>query len=692
MRCIEYKIPKEKLISRIPALFAYMDYDANGKACDHKATDSGIGCYGKIVKNITINCNFCIPKYIERKIDANADFVGQDGYKYKSDGDNIEKILIIEQVLESGKTYTYRTLIDYYNQYKNKSIFIDSGNTSSTYTLVSSEGLVQNLRDWNGQTITSGTFKASDSQFIKFIEAGIGKFINPLFGNTDYPLTPKYIFAASAKGMYNDLIEMKKVCAFYRANKDKIDFDNRLCCDCEKYEQMGGDALVNILKGYIQQSESLANTYDGFSQSGLCLEFDILLISSSNDLGLLSTPIRKWEPFKHYLKEDKVFYNGLVWVCTGETTGKYIPETETVVFDDDNFVVYDPDYISSGHIDGFVNGKRGFYNSNPLNKINAVTNSKLKTLRRTTTFVNNRGEAEVPQKEYDWLFYYRVNKVTCPPRVITNNVGNICKLVNDPIYGVEITEDSATNGNELAAYGDFIESIVADTANCELTFTYYVDAHLKATSAGTARDDDNNILYKWKDFEVDKTSQFKNFGVKYVETYNYDEEGELAELLNGSFSVGGKSFDFNEYINAEYDNFKGVGNVPKFEFVIYNSEDIYQRKIHFVDKNIRTTLADYEIDRKDIDNLVYGDIKANYGEPVPISSLPWGGKTKNLYDVIKFDYYNGISYEPTKKIDVNIQRGNTALFEKHIKLGEVKTLEDMEQYQNSSFFPMNDTE
>ena len=70
MRCIEYKIPKEKLISRIPALFAYMDYDANGKACDHKATDSGIGCYGKIVKNITINCNFCIPKYIERKIDV----------------------------------------------------------------------------------------------------------------------------------------------------------------------------------------------------------------------------------------------------------------------------------------------------------------------------------------------------------------------------------------------------------------------------------------------------------------------------------------------------------------------------------------------------------------------------------------------------------------------------------------------
>ena len=86
--------------------------------------------------------------------------------------------------------------------------------------------------------------------------------------------------------------------------------------------------------------------------------------------------------------------------------------------------------------------------------------------------------------------------------------------------GPDVTKTEYTEAeiNELAAYGDFIESIVADTANCELTFTYYVDAHLKATSAGTARDDDNNILYKWKDFEVDKTSQFKNFGVKYVRT------------------------------------------------------------------------------------------------------------------------------------------------------------------------------
>ena len=61
MKTIEYKVYYEKMISRLPGLFAYLDSDEFGTVSLHKATDSLNGCYGKLVENITlpqgVNCN-----------------------------------------------------------------------------------------------------------------------------------------------------------------------------------------------------------------------------------------------------------------------------------------------------------------------------------------------------------------------------------------------------------------------------------------------------------------------------------------------------------------------------------------------------------------------------------------------------------------------------------------------------------
>ena len=118
-----------------------------------------------------------------------------------------------------------------------------------------------------------------------------------------------------------------------------------------------------------------------------------------------------------------------------------------------------------------------------------------------------------------------------------------------------------------------------------------------------------------------------------------------------------------------------------------------------------SSLADFEIDRKNIDELIYTEIKQKYGmdrngveliwnksdESInPHTQEPRNTKTLNLYDIVRNDYYIGISYPPDKDIDVNINRGNASIFEKYIRFGEVKTLEDMEEFKNSSFFIMND--
>ena len=54
MKTIEYKVSYEKMISRIPGLFAYLESDEYGVVSLHKATDSLDGCWGKIVENIEL--------------------------------------------------------------------------------------------------------------------------------------------------------------------------------------------------------------------------------------------------------------------------------------------------------------------------------------------------------------------------------------------------------------------------------------------------------------------------------------------------------------------------------------------------------------------------------------------------------------------------------------------------------------
>ena len=63
-----------------------------------------------------------------------------------------------------------------------------------------------------------------------------------------------------------------------------------------------------------------------------------------------------------------------------------------------------------------------------------------------------------------------------------------------------------------------------------------------------------------------------------------------------------------------------------------------------------------------------------------------------MQDAILFrrDYFNGISYKPTKDIDVHINRGSTSAFECNLKLGEIHTMEDLENYSNGGYFQLRE--
>lgn len=573
MKMIEYKVSYEKMISRLPGLFAYLESDEFGNMSLHKATDSLDGCWGKIVENISL------PSGVSLK-----------------------------DILHSGETYSFRTIIDYYYQYREE--------------------------------------LGEDDEFVKFIEKAIGKITVNFEGKTE--MSPKFIYLANAKKLYNELVKMGKQCEFYEQNKEKFGTDEYLCCLCKRYENIGGDAFKEYVGSLIPTAETIANEYLGYAKGNMVLDFDIDLTSTYQDFGIISPYVPIWIPGKRYFVGDKVQYDGELYICLKENNGKWREDLLSIVFDDDNFekcgvtefnkVQYDLPYTVKG-----------------------TTDSKLTDLRRFVTYYNDDNIAERPANGYDWLFYYRKGEVV-NIKTVNNKLGNVVKLsdLGDTSINTDDLE-SCENKNDLAAYGDVIYDIKAKSNEHTITFTYIMGVHLKSESEPIiVYDDDNNKLIKWDKFVWDNDeNENEKIGIKYQETYNYEEGSDLDKLIKGEFTLEdvNETFTFEKYISGEYNK-----QLPtyKFEFITYNNSFNYNKTIAHQDVNIVSTLTDFKANRNSFEEYTESDF---YRE----------------------DYFNGITYQPKKNIDVNIQRGSTSVFDKHIAFGEIKTLEDMEVFKNSSF-------
>lgn len=573
MKTIEYKVSYEKMISRLPGLFAYLESDEFGNMSLHKATDSLDGCWGKIVENITL-----------------------------PSGVNLKDYLV------SGQTYSYRTIIDYYYQYREE--------------------------------------LGEDDEFVKFIEKAIGKITVEFDGQTE--MTPKFIYLANAKKLYNELMKMSKQCEFYERNKDEFGTDKHMCCLCERYTNIGGDSFRDYVGSLIPQAESLAEEYFGYANVGMTLDFNIDLTSTYQDFGIISPYVPIWIPGKVYLVGDKVQYGGELYVCTRRNSGKWDDDLLTIIFDDNNFTKIEENVFDST-----------LYTL-PYD-ISGETDSKLTDLRRFVTYYNDDNVAERPENGYDWLFYYRRGEVV-NIKTVNNWLGNIVKLSD--LQNTNIDKDdlaSCEDKNDLAAYGDIIYDITPNADERTITFTYIMGVHLKSQNNRTiVYDDDNNKLIKWGKFVWDEN---ENIGIKYQETYNYEEGSDLDKLIKGEFTIEGvnQAFTFDEYIDGAYDK-----KIPtyKFEFITYNNIYNYDKTIAHQDVNIVSILTDFNVKRNNFEDYTQSDF---YRE----------------------DYLNGITYQPKKKIDVHIERGTTSVFDKHIAFGEIKTMDDMETYKNGSFFRMS---
>ena len=802
MRTISYKVSYEKMISRLPAMFAYLDIDEQGTCEIVKATNGKQGDYGRIIANIVIDDN----------IDVDDD-IDDDKYVFKYDCKDGTKLRI-----RKGEK-TYRTLIEtYYKAIKDK--------------------------EWERKA--DGTYKRP---FLAFMEKGIGlKYVgwseevskDEECGVTTmkkFPLAPDYIYLGEAKTLYNKIVQMKKQLIFWEEH-------TKLCAEDKKYyqrlkeefEMRNGDKLIDELPKLIEEAEKVATEYLEYaSNTNLTLDFNVNLVNTIKDLGLVTPYIEEWVAGKRYYEEDVVYHidgngYGMTWYCKPSdakkdefgrpyTEGFYEENTELIFFDDGSTItiggkeietpknwipqslnwvkrnerfickncgeVYEDDgtcKCGNEKLTKFYKYYKYVGKQEGTKVIEGTCNSHLTSLRRFATYLNRNDEVETPDNYTDWLWYYRKGMVMNREEKY-DEMGNLAVMYGkeegyadgvEAIVGGDKRTNIKTDPNDdktvinLAAWGDVITDISAENDRADggtITFTYWLGVHLKAKkdnryvvnspfvgifdnngnkdkiqfSRGDiitqekyekidnaeeakeycdemkwySQDDDGNYKYYFKDFEADITSPYgANHGVKYTEKYIYYkgdpsyevikpfingedyEEGDIipydkykelsvddkkkckpVEETIWSLRDSGKE-KFNAYINGEFDReYKPDGmteedaDAPyyyrlydKMEF--YTGDNIYSynirignriNKVPFLRTNFTTTV----------------DIKH-----VDIEERP----------LIRYDYYNGVSFQPSVNEDVYVERGVTQAFEKHIKFSEIKTFEDLENYANGGFF------
>lgn len=659
MRTISYKVSYEKMISRLPAMFAYLDIDEQGTCKIVKATNGKQGDYGRIIANVYFKDDFKDGEWV-------FEHDCKDGTKLR---------------IRKGEK-TYRTLIEtYYKAIKDK----------------------EWARKENGEY---------EDPFLAFMERGIGlKYVglseevseNGECGVTTikkFPLAPDYIYLGEAKTLYNKMIKMKKQLIFWEEH-------TKLCAEDKKYyqrlkeefEMRNGDKLINKLAELIEEAEVVATEYLGYTlkpdpsdhnkliETNLTLDFNVNLVNTIKDLGLVTPYIEEWVAGKRYYEEDVVYHidgngYGMTWYCKPSenakkdefgrpyTEGFYEENTELIFFDDGSTITIGGEDIETpkNWIPQTLNWVNRDEQEGTEVVIEGTCNSHLTSLRRFTTYLNRNDEVETPDNYTDWLWYYRKGMVMNREEKY-DEMGNLAVMYDngvEAIVGGDKPTNIKTDPNDdktvinLAAWGDVITDITAEN-NEEygygtITFTYWLGVHLKAKkddrSEGNkktyvvkspfvgifdneykiqfsrgdiiteeefkkikteaekyceeakwySQDDDGNYKYYFKNFEADTTSPYGvNHGVKYTETYIYYKGNTSYEVITRF--INGPKYEIGDTV-------KGRDVVSRYKTTEYLKD--YRGDYEDIEENgeTKSVSIEYEVIKPFINGEYYeeGDI------------------------------------------------------------------------------------
>ena len=226
-----------------------------------------------------------------------------------------------------------------------------------------------------------------------------------------------------------------------------------------------------------------------------------------------------------------------------------------------------------------------------------------------------------------------------------------------------------------------------------------------------SQDDDGNYKYYFKDFEADTTSPYgANHGVKYTETYIYYKGNPSYEVIksfnNGEYYEEGDIIPYDKYKELSVDNKKKCKPVEETIWSLVDSEKFDRYVNGEFDREYKPDGMTEEDADAPYYYRLYDKMEFYTGDNIYSYNIRIGNRINKVpflrtnftttvdikhvdieeRPLIRYDYYNGVSFQPSVNEDVYVERGVTQAFEKHIKFSEIKTFEDLENYANGGFF------
>lgn len=476
--------------------------------------------------------------------------------------------------------------------------------------------------------------------------------------------------------------------------------------------------------------------------------FNMLLSGQGLDNGYLTTYENKWEPGDYVAEGEIIVYtdeNGFTqsYVCTvdGGTTG-YDKDTQTTTFNEEDFEVYgedDDDVPQYSTVTGYTESKlkdcrlsRTYFNiyddvERPSRSYDwlfyyrkgaIITSNISHDINGNILFI----DVNEPKKDLEG---YVIN-LDAFGNIITNiTYDNERKTITfEYVIGAHLkaklseSEDEGyvnpytdeITGNKTYLYDSFVHDTSSKYgAHCGIKYTetYIYDSGGELDNLITALDvknefvqisnDDNTNSYVKHITEDEYNALSKQEQMNYVEEI-INLEGNVVLVLYAKTITEDEYLNlddchFEEYIEyycykridseeefISIDAYEELGEEEKANYirVIRDEEILYSnKKFQF---NLSPNMSSYDIEiGTSIATIDY--VKAQYeyyvnnNDNSPIT-LP----------LFKQEYLNGIHYPEEIDFDVDITRGSTSAIERHLRLGEVKTLNDMVDFRNGSFF------
>lgn len=700
MRKIQKIIGREEMISRIPSLFPFYRYDGIGNFVKHRATDSAMGSYGNMMSGMKLPVPLIVN---DIQIIQN---------------ENSEDVVWTETVLlEKDTFYSYRTLMNMYHKYKNatlqtvsKSVGVYRYNEKygridtsrviyKTFSLTEYEAYKDmmyskvgsynwlydernvtttiKLRDvniqYNGSEYHTEEYvkyyelndyeEVEYGNFIKFIDRGIGKiYISEAIEEynkqegikqldkeiVNLPRVPSFVYLARMRVSHDEMVKLRKTVDLYQSNKNELP---ELCCEEVKYKEMGGDSMVKLYEFLNKKAYEIADEYFNIESCIDKITLSLNLYTTDRDMGYMTPDAVMWKPGMTVLPGSIVLNTDE----NGITNSYYNKEVYAVDGYDEKLGIFDFSNMTSGENPHLIRTSEiKWYKNNDDKVISGNADSKLPTLRCYPNYINVYDSAESPSGGEDWLFHYKKGEIIDYDIVFDEN-GNMTYIGDSE----EIEDGYVIN---LNAYGSLITDIELDFDNKMLTFKYVIDAHLKKKNAADSY------------FEVDEESKYGKFsGLKYVESYYILNTDEWEKIKDSN--------DFEDYITKDIKE-RGYEKYP------FNTNTISDQYII----NVGTSTGDIRYLKTEFTKpsrvpVVTDNIKEINGD-VPDDYVEDDLDTETMIDVqlFKEEYLMGVEFKPSVINEVKLERGVSSAMERHLRLGEVKTLADMEDFQNGSFF------